>query len=1063
MRSTKMVRLAEGKMRLCMIFALLFGLSATVSWSVEKSPGKQSTYDEALYKAMKWRCIGPYRGGRVTAVTGIPSLPHTYYLGATGGGVWKSEDGGLDWKPVSDGFFNTGSVGAITVSEWDHNVVYVGMGEAPIRGNVSHGDGMYKSTDAGKTWAHIGLSDTSQISRIRVHPRDPDLVYVSALGHIYGPNENRGVFRSKDGGKTWEKILFRSDKAGAIDLIMDPFNPRVLYAAIWEASRTPYSLTSGGEGSGLFKSVDGGDTWTEISRNKGLPKGILGKIGVAASGAQRDRVWAIVESRDGGVFQSDDGGETWVRKNEDRRLRQRAWYYSRIYADPKNANTVYVLNTGLYRSVDAGKTYTSIRVPHGDNHDLWIDPGNPERMINGNDGGANVSYNGGVSWTAQDNQPTAQFYHVTTDNSFPYRVYGAQQDNSTVRIASRTTGSGIDKPDWHSVGGGESGHVAPRHDNPDIVYAGSYGGLITRWDYKTRQARVITAWPENPMGWGAKDLKFRFQWTAPIVVSRFDSDVLYHAAQVLFKTTNEGQSWEVISPDLSTNDKTRQQKSGGPITHDDTSVEYYCTIFTVAESFHDPNILWIGTDDGLVHITRDGGKNWTNITPKEIPEWSLISMVEASTFDAGRAYLAVDRHELDDFEPYIYKTEDFGKTWKKITNGLPENTFVRVVREDPKRKGLLYAGTETGIFVSFDDGALWQSLQFNLPVVPIHDMVVKEDDLVVGTHGRSFWILDDLTPLHQLSEEISKADVFLFKPRDSFRMSGSDFPRPHVGQNPPSGSVIFYYLKDKPDSVVSLEFLDSEGLLIKKFTSKKEDIENAEAPRERPRGRRVANVEAEAGMNRFVWDMRYEDAKRVPGAILWAGRLNGPLAVPGVYQVKLTVGDTSLTESWEWKKDPRLETSQEDFQAQFDLLIKIRDKLTEVNTSINHLRTVRKQVDDLLKKIEDNPDGGEIKEAGKSLKAKLKEVEDVLIQSKSKSGQDPLNYPILLDNKIAALIGVVSSADAGPTEQSYSVFEGLSGKADIQIEKLKAVLEFDLPAFNELVRKAKIPAVILKK
>ncbi len=1050
-------------MFLCLISALLFGLSTSMSWSIEKSSGKQSTYDEALYKAMKWRCIGPYRGGRVTAVTGIPSLPNTYYFGATGGGVWKSEDGGLNWKPVSDGFFNTGSVGAIAVSEWDPNVVYVGMGEAPIRGNVSHGDGMYKSTDAGKTWKHIGLADTSQISRVRVHPRDPDLVYVAALGHIYGPNEERGVFRSKDGGKTWEKILFRSDKAGAIDLIMDPFNSRVLYAALWEASRTPYSLTSGGEGSGLFKSIDSGDTWTEISCNKGLPKGILGKIGVTVSGAQRDRVWAIVEARDGGVFQSDDGGKTWLKKNEDRRLRQRAWYYSRIYADPKNANMVYVLNTGLYRSVDSGKTYTSIRVPHGDNHDLWIDPGNPERMINGNDGGANVSTNGGVSWTAQDNQPTAQFYHVTTDNSFPYRVYGAQQDNSTVRIASRTKGGGIDKPDWHSVGGGESGHIAPRHDNPDIVYAGSYGGLITRWDYKTRQARVITAWPENPMGWGAKDLKYRFQWTAPIVVSRFDSNVLYHAAQVLFKTTNEGQSWEIISPDLSTNDKAKQQKSGGPITYDDTSVEYYCTIFAVAESFHDPNILWVGTDDGLIHITRDGGKNWTNITPKEMPEWSLISMVEASTFDAGTAYLAVDRHELDDFGPYIYKTEDFGKTWKKITDGLPGNTFVRVVREDPKRKGLLYAGTETGVFVSFDDGDYWQSLQLNLPVAPIHDMVVKEDDLVVGTHGRSFWILDNLTPLHQLTEEVIQADVFLFKPRDSFRMRGSDFPRPHVGQNPPSGSVISYYLKEKPDGVILLEFLDSEGQLIKKFTSKKKDKESAEAPQGRSRGRRVANVLAEPGMNRFVWDMFYEDAKSVPGAILWAGRLNGPIAVPGVYRVKLTVGDTSLTESWEWKKDPLLETSQEDFQAQFDLLIKIRDKVTEVNTSINQLRTVRKQIDDLLKKIKDNPDVGEIQEAGKSLKDKLKEVEDVLIQSKSKSGQDPLNYPILLDNKIAALIGVVSSADAKPTDQSYTVFEGLSGKADVQIEKLKAVLEFDLPVFNELVRKADIPAVILKK
>jgi photosystem II stability/assembly factor-like uncharacterized protein len=1045
------------------ILVLWIGMSTGLSGSSDQSSGTKPVYDEALYKAMKWRCIGPYRGGRVTAVTGIPGLPHSYYFGATGGGVWKSEDSGLNWEPVSDGYFKTGSVGAIAVSDWDPNVVYVGMGEAPIRGNVSHGDGMYKSTDAGKTWIPIGLADTSQISRVRIHPRNPDLVYVAALGHVYGPNEERGVFRSKDGGKTWEKILFRSDKAGAIDLIMDPFNARVLYASIWETSRTPYSLTSGGEGSGLFKTVDGGDTWTEISRNKGLPEDTLGKIGVCVSGAQRDRVWAIVEARDGGVFRSDDGGETWVKMNDDRRLRQRAWYYSRIYADPKDANTVYVLNTGLYRSVDAGKTYTSIRVPHGDNHDLWIDPGDPHRMINGNDGGANVSTNGGVSWTAQDNQPTAQFYHVTTDNSFPYMVYGAQQDNSTVRIASRTTEGGIDTSDWHSVGGGESGHVAPRHDNPDIVYAGSYGGLITRWDYTTRQERVITAWPDNPMGWGAEDLKYRFQWTAPIVVSRFDSNVLYHAAQVLFKTTNEGQSWEVISPDLTTNDRTKQQKSGGPITHDDTSVEYYCTIFAVTESFHDPNILWVGSDDGLVHITRDGGKNWVNITPKQMPKWSLISMIETSTFDPGTAYLAADRHELDDFGPYIYRTEDFGNTWIKIADGLPDNTFVRVVRQDPARKGLLYAGTETGVFVSFDNGDHWQSLQLDLPVVPIHDMVVKDNDLVVGTHGRSFWILDDLTPLHQITQEVVQADVFLFKPRDAYRMRGSDFLRPHVGQNPPSGSVFYYYLREKPEKTISLEFLDAEGQLIRKFTSQEEDKESDETPPSRFGQRRSESVPAEAGMNRFVWNMQYPDATRVPGAILWSGRLNGPLAVPGVYQVKLTVAEESLTESWEWKKDPRLETSQEDFEAQFDLLIKIRDKLSELNTSINQLRTVRDQVDDLLKKIKDNPDATEIEKTGENLKAKLKEVEDVLIQSKSKSGQDPLNYPILLDNKIAALVSVVSSADARPTDQSYTVFEELSAKADAQMKKLEAVLKQDLPAINELVRKTEIPAILIKK
>lgn len=1046
-----------------LFFVFLMGLSIGARWDSNQPSEKKPMVDEALYKAMKWRCIGPYRGGRVTAVTGIPSLPHTYYFGATGGGAWKSEDGGLNWDPVSDGFFKTGSVGAIAVSDWDPNVVYVGMGEAPIRGNVSHGDGMYKSTDGGKTWTHIGLADSSQISRVRIHPRNPDLVYVAALGHVYGPNKERGVFRSKDGGTTWEKVLFRSEKAGAIDLVMDPFNARVLYASIWETSRTPYSLKSGGEGSGLFKTIDGGATWTDISRNEGLPKDILGKIGVCVSGAQRDRVWAIVEARDGGVFRSDDGGETWMKMNEDRRLRQRAWYYSRIYADPQDSNTVYVLNTGLYRSVDGGKTYDSIRVPHGDNHDLWIDPGNPDRMINGNDGGANVSINGGVSWTAQDNQPTAQFYHVTADNSFPYMVYGAQQDNSTVRISSRTTGGGIDTPDWHPVGGGESGHIAPRHDNPDIVYAGSYGGLITRWDYKTRQERVITAWPENPMGWGAKDLKYRFQWTAPIVVSRFDSNVLYHAAQVLFKTTNEGQSWEVISPDLTTNDKTKQQKSGGPITHDDTSVEYYCTIFAVTESFHDPNILWVGSDDGLVHITRDGGKNWTDITPKQMPKWSLISMIEASTFDPGTAYLAVDRHELDDFGPYIYKTEDFGNTWTKYTNGLPENTFVRVVRQDPARKGLLYAGTETGVYVSFDDGNLWQSLQLNLPVVPIHDMVVKENDLVAATHGRSFWILDDLTPLHQIDEGVAQAEAFLFKPRETYRMGGRDFPRPHVGQNPPSGSVVYYYLKEKPEEMVSLEFLDAEGRPIRTFTSQKEGEEPEETPSSRFGQRTSQNVPAEAGMNRFAWNMQYPDATRVPGAILWAGRLNGPLAAPGVYQVKLTVGERSLSESWEWKKDPRLETSQEDFEAQFDLLIKIRDKLSEVNASVNQIRSVRGQVDDLLRKIKDHPDAKEIIDAGESLKAKLKEVEDVIIQSKSKSGQDPLNYPILLDNKIAALASVVSSADARPTDQSYAVFEELSAKADEQLGKLRAVLESDIPAINALVQRANIPAILIKK
>jgi len=1046
------------------LFILMF-ICSGLGWSIPKSEKKieKDKYDKSLYKAMKWRCIGPYRGGRVTAVAGIPSQAYTYFFGATGGGVWKTEDGGLSWAPVSDGFFKTGSVGAIAVSEVDPNVVYVGMGESPIRGNVSHGDGMYKSVDAGKTWKHIGLADTSQISRVRIHPRNPELVYIAAMGHVYGPNKERGVFRTKDGGKTWEKILYRNEKTGAIDLILDPSNPRVMYAAFWEFFRTPYSLSSGGPGSGLFKSIDSGDTWTEISHNKGLPQGILGKIGVTVSPAKPGRLWAIVEAEDGGVFRSDDSGKTWRRVNSERRLRQRAWYYSRIYADPKDPETVYVLNTGFYRSVDGGKTYNSIRVPHGDNHDLWIDPENPKRMINSNDGGANVSYNGGVSWTRQDNQPTAQFYHVTADNQFPYWVYGAQQDNSTVRIASRTTGSGIDKPDWYPVGGGESGHIAPRHDNPDIVYAGSYGGLITRWDYKTRQQRIITAWPENPMGWGAEHLKYRFQWTAPIVVSRFDSKVLYHAAQVLFKTTNEGQSWEIISPDLTTNDKEKQKSSGGPITKDNTSVEYYCTIFTLAESFHDPNILWVGTDDGLVHITKDGGKNWENITPEVMPKWSLISMIETSTSDPATAYMAVDRHELDDFKPYIYRTTDYGKSWTKIVKGLPQNTFVRAVREDPRRKGLLYAGTETGVFVTFNDGAHWQSLQLNLPVVPIHDLVVKEDDIVVATHGRSFWILDDLTPLHQINDEVANSHSFLFEPRDAYRMRGQGFPRPNVGQNPPSGSVLYYYFKQKPETEITLEFLDEQGNLIKKFYSKRKEKE-AEGPSRRFPGEEASqSPPAEAGMNRFIWNMRYPDAERVPGAILWAGVLNGPVAVPGQYQVRLTVGEKTMTQAWEWKKDPRLEITQGEFQEQFDFLIKICNKITDINRAINMLRDVKNQIDGLSKRIKGHDKAKEVIEAGMKLKEKLKSVEDELIQSKSKSRQDPLNYPIKLDNKIAALVRVVASADASPTDQSYDLFKEFSAKADDQIEKLKNIMETDLSGFNKLVKESGIPAVFIKK
>ncbi|MBS3819611.1 glycosyl hydrolase [bacterium] len=1040
---------------------MVFTLTLFIIPESSQAKSTDPLYPKSLYRAMKWRCIGPYRGGRVTAVAGVSGKPYTYFFGATGGGVWKTVDGGKNWKNVSDGFFQTGSVGAVAISEWDPNVVYVGMGEAPIRGNVSHGDGMYKSTDGGKTWTHIGLSDAGQISRVRIHPRNPDLVYAAVLGHVYGPSEQRGVFRSQDGGKTWEKILFQSEKAGAIDLILDPNNPRNIYAAFWEASRTPYKLVSGGPGSGLFKSTDGGDTWEEISRNKGLPQGVLGKIGVTVSPAKPDRVWAIIEAEKGGVFRSDDGGKTWIRVNKEQKLRQRAWYYSRIYADPQDPNTMYVLNTGLYRSVDGGKTYESIRVPHGDNHDLWIAPENPDRMINGNDGGANVSFDGGESWTEQD-QPTAQFYHVNTDDRFPYYVYGAQQDNSTVCIPNRTSDSGIDRSDWYAVGGGESGHIAPKPGNPNIVYAGSYGGLITRYNHKTNQRQAINPWPVNPMGWGAAKLKYRFQWTAPIVVSQHNPEVIYHAAQVLFKSTNGGHSWERISPDLTTNDKSKQGPSGGPITHDNTSVEYYCTIYALAESPHDPDILWVGSDDGLVHITKNGGKDWEEITPENLPEWSMISMIEPSTFDEGTAYMAVDRHKLDDFKPYIYKTENFGKSWKKISEGIPPDDFVRVVREDPKREGLLYVGTETGVYVSFDDGGHWQSLQLNLPAVPVRDLRVKRDDLVAATHGRSFWILDDLTPLHQITDEVARSQAYLFEPKDAYRVGGRSYPRPNAGKNPPSGSVIHYYFKEKPSKEVTLEILDDEGNLIRRFSSKKEKVKR-ESPSRWSRVEGNADVPVQDGMNRFVWNMRYPGAQQVPGAVLWGGTLRGPEAIPGTYKVKLTVGDKEMVQSWEWKKDPRISTTQEEYKKQFDFLIEIRDKVSEVNKAINRLRRVKKQVHELTHKVKELPQGEKIIQKGKTLLKKLQEIEDVLIQSKSESPQDPLNYPIKLDNQIAALASVVASADAAPTEQSYEAFQKLSEKADAQLAKLEEVLNSGIPALNQMAKEANVPLILIEK
>ncbi len=1018
--------------------------------------------DPALYKEMRWRSIGPFRGGRSVAVTGVPSQPDTYYFGGVGGGVWKTTDGGVTWQPLFDKQ-GTSSIGAVAVAPSDPNVVYVGTGEACIRGNISHGDGVYKSTDAGATWVNIGLRDTRHIGRIVVHPTNADIVFVAALGHVYGPNQERGVFRSTDGGKSWSKVLYKDEKTGAIDIGFAPSNPSVLYAALWEAFRTPYTMSSGGPGSGLYKSTDGGATWKRLEGN-GLPEGIYGRIGVSVSGADQNRVWALIEAKAGGLYRSDDGGANWRLTNDDPRFRQRAWYYTHVYADPQHAETVYVLNTGFYRSTDGGRTFTAYRTPHGDNHDLWINPNDPKRMVNGNDGGGNVTVNGGETWTGQDNQPTAQFYHVTTDNQFPYYVYGAQQDNSTVAIASRSFAGPITREDWYEVGGCESGYIAPHPKDPNIVYAGCYGGTLTRFDKRTRQTQEIRAWPENPMGHPASDLKYRWQWTAPIVISLHDPNTLYHAAQVLLKTTDNGNSWTAISPDLTRNDKSRQGPSGGPLTHDNTSVEYYNTIFVVTESpqASEKGVIWVGTDDGLIHITRDGGMSWSNVTPRDLPEWSLISQIDASPHAAGTAYAAVDRHELDDFQPYIYKTADYGKTWTRINNGIPEGAFVRAVREDPKRKGLLYAGTETGVYVSFNDGANWQSIQLNLPTTPIHDLVVKEDDLVVATHGRSFWILDDLTPLQQVAAkaDIANADAHLFTPRPTYRFRGGGGfgGGGNAGASPPNGAVIYFNLKSAPEGDISLEVLDAKGDPVRRFSSRSPQGEGDAQPTGRRGFGGPARLPKSAGMNRFIWDLRHEGASRVPNAISWGGSTNGPMALLGTYQLKLTVGGKVLTATLELKADPRVAASPADLQKQFELLTKIRDRVTEAHNTINEIRAARTQVQALRRQL-DQRQHKEVLDAMAALDKAMTPIEEKLLQVKSRSSQDPLNFPVMLNDQLMGLGSVVDSADAAPTKQAYERYDDLVGQLNPLVAGWKTLKDSDLAAINDRIQKANIPRI----
>ncbi len=1010
-----------------------------------------AVYEPGLYSAMKYRMIGPFRGGRVTAVTGIAAQPYTFYMGSTGGGLWKTTDAGVTWTNVSDSYFEAGSIGDVKVAPSDPSVVYVGTGSACPRGNISAGIGVYRSSNGGKTWRHIGLREAGQIGEIAVHPSNPDLLFVAALGHMFGPSADRGVYRSTNGGATWEKILFISDRTGFVDLALNPQNPRVLFAAAWRAERKPWTMISGGPEGGLYRTTDGGENWELLE--EGLPPDTVGRIGVTVSPANPDRVWALIEAEDphGGVYRSDDGGDSWTRINRDRKLRQRAWYYTHVYADPVDENTVYALNTSLYRSVDAGKTFEEIAtVPHHDNHDLWINPNNPTIIIGGNDGGAFVTLNGGKTWTPQRNQPTAELYSLAVDNQFPYRVYGPQQDNTTISVPSASPGGVSPEQYWYSVGGLETGPVTLHPDHPETFYSGNYNGQIERFDLRSSYGQDVRIYPEEQIGQAPKNLRFRFTWPSPVEVSLHNPSVVYHGSQYLHRTSDGGDTWEIISPDLTRNDTTKQRFAGGPITRDNTGPEIYSSVFTIRESPHSAGTIWVGSNDGLVHITQDGGNSWSDITPPDLPEPSTVSQIEVSPHQPGRAFLAVYRYRLDDFQPYIYRTNDFGKSWQRLTNGrngIPQEHPVRVVREDPDRRGLLYAGTEFGIFVSFDDGEHWQSLQLNLPATPVTDLKVHRQDLVVATQGRSFWILDDVTALHELTDDVAASTVHLFEPRDSYRSNlGGEFLYggfPSTPDRITAGARIRYYFAETPTAKVKLEILDVEGRVIRTFTTEEEDA-----------------LPAEAGMNEFVWDLAYPEVEKPEAVHVW-GFIGGYKAVPGSYQVRLTAGEESATRTFRVLKDPRLvELTQEDLEAQFDLASRIHDHLNAIYSAVEEIQSVRDQIAAVLERAKTAlEEGAGLDDLTDGIGEELTAVENELMQGKNESQQDALNYPPKLDAQFANLYGHVALPDARPTTTAYERFDDLVAQWQGLKSRLDKVLQTDVRELSQALEERGIPLI----
>ncbi len=1033
---------------------------------------------------MQWRLVGPFRGGRVIAVAGDPADPLTAYFGACSGGVWKTIDAGASWRCISDGYFQTASVGAIAVADSDNNIIYAGMGEACIRGNVTHGDGVYRSDDAGDTWVHRGLESTLHISRLRVDPHDPDLVYVAAFGHAFGPHPDRGVYRTRDGGLNWEKTLYVNETTGACDLSMDPRNPRILYAAMWEAQRSPWSLVSGGEGSGIYKTTNGGDSWSNLTDNPGLPSGIKGRIGIAVSPANPDRVWALIEAVDGGLYRSDNGGKTWMKLTGNPDLMQRPWYYMHIFADPKDANTVYVCNLRMWKSTDGGSTFSQMPTPHGDNHDLWIDPENPRRMVQGNDGGACVSLDAGITWSSIYNQPTAQFYHVTTDTQFPYRIYGAQQDNTTLSVPSYSDRGLIMADDTYPVGGSESGYIAVRPDNPNIIYAGGYASRMTRYDHASRQQVDTTVWPDDPIGYGADSMKYRFQWTFPIMLSPHDPDVLYVTGNHVHRSVSGGQQFEVVSPDLTRGDPETLLPSGGEITKDNVSTEYYATIFAFTESPVTRGVLWTGSDDGLINVSRDGGDSWSDVTPQVLPDWTLISIIEASPHDEATAYVAATRYKLDDFTPYLIRTTDFGATWELITNGIHDNDFTRVIREDPVVPGLLYAGTESGVYISWDNGDNWSRIEHsNLPVVPIHDMVVHDSDLILATHGRSFWCLDDLSPVRNWPDIDQSVSGSLFPVRPAVRtIPESQYPAGdavgyktylsaggnqalgiierddddeiivnplNAGSNPPGGVIVNYWLSDAAPEEVTISFHDPTGETIRTFSSD-DDIDRGQKVRSTP------------GFHRFVWDMRYPDARKIGNdptlSAYWGGSGIGPVAVPGLYEVRLNTGDHSTSQQFSILADPRISASQDDLQAQFDLLQDIRNSIDLIHETVLKSRNMRAQIESWENRLQESNYenlANQANEVAKSLRA----AEDELVEARSSGAADIFNYPPKLNRKFASLQSTVAYGDSRPPDQSYEVYQDLHDKAERYINDLNTVIEKEIGALNLSIAEADVDPI----